>query len=100
MSVLLNLDELLQNTVIKLKGETYEVEPMSYSLSRKFLNLKEQDTADETDQKMFELLAEYLNTNIDKKKITVDMLQSTIRNRQLLVLFQHIIDDIQGIEKK
>lgn len=100
MSVLLNLDEMLVNTVIKLGGETYEVEPMSYQLSRKFLNLKEQETPEQTDDIMFGLIAEYLNTNVDKKKVTVDQLKSTLRNRQILKLFQHIVDDIQGMEKK
>ena len=49
---------------------------------------------------MFGLIAEYLNTNVDKKKVTVDQLKSTLRNRQILKLFQHIVDDIQGMEKK
>lgn len=100
MSVLLNLDELLENTVIKLGGETYEVEPMSYKLSRKFINLKEKDTPEETDNAMFGLIAEYLNTNIDNKKVTVEKLQGTLRNRQLIALFKHIVEDIKGLEKK
>lgn len=100
MAMILNLDELLVNTIIKLGGEEYEVEPMSYQLSRKFLNLKEKTTPEETDKAMFELVTEYLNTNINNKKVTIDKLQNTFRNKQLMVLFQHIVDDIQGVEKK
>lgn len=100
MAQYLNLDELLVNTEITLKGKTYTVPPMTYELSRKFLNLKKADTDEETDKLMFGLIAEYLNTNLEKVKVTIADLEKTLRNRQLMVLFQHIVDDIKGIEKK
>lgn len=100
MAQYLNLDELLVNTEIQLKGKVYTVPPMTYELSRKFLSLKKAETEEETDKAMFSLIAEYLNTNIEKTKVTIEDLEKTLRNRQLMALFQHIVDDIKGIEKK
>lgn len=100
MSTILNLDELLVNTIIKLGGETYEVPPIPYKLSRKFMNAKEGKNLDETDKFMFNLIAEYLNTNIDGKVVEVSTLEENLRARQLMALFNHIVDDIQNAEKK
>lgn len=104
MSKILNLDNYNQNMTITFNGQEYTIPPITVKTRETIMVIIEKVAEDpnlSSQEKRgmdVELLAAYLNTNLNGIKLSKEELEA-LNTYQIKALTEFIVEQIQGIEK-
>ena len=94
MSNSINLDDFCKDSIITIRNVAYNIPPISYKIAIKFGKIKENNL-----EEVIELITEYLNTNRENVKFTVEEIEATLSMKQIAELMKFIVNGVAEIEK-